>query len=601
MRDSMRPGTKAGLGDVEQHRHFLHRDFRAKVIILFLLAALVLLNSAGWWVYFASKKSFEREAGHSLSRTAAVATENLPADSLKFLVPGNDNLYISRWVREILAKIKIDSGARHAFIIDETRHVLADARKNILIGTPCELLKVEDDDLELVLQGTTRASSPYRDLTDESFYIAAYAPIWNSERKIVGVLGLEQQLPPLGYIGELRHRLFLTGLFSFLVFVFLSFALTQSVVKPIRLLSISLSRERRYTEYILRSMGSGLITATLDGTVTVFNDAAAAILDARPDEVVGKKAVGALAGYPELVALLLRPLSGDQAAVREEMEIERPDGHVVTLGTVVSDLRDDRHRAIGASVIFTDLTETRRLERQIQLKERLAALGELSAGMAHEIRNPLEGIQLFTELLERRLDKEGDRELTKRIREEIKTLNNLVNNFLHFARPPRLERRDRDVREVLEEAIALALPRSRNGVEIDRSYEDVPPVPLDSAQMKQAFLNILMNALDALEANGRIGVAVRSLTAERRKYSDRGEGAVEIEVSNNGKPIPPGDIDKIFMPFFTTSEGGTGLGLPIVHRIIEGHGGDVWVESGHEQHTSFHVVLPVGSVGGERR
>ena len=119
--------------------------------------------------------------------------------------------------------------------------------------------------------------------------------------------------------------------------------------------------------------------------------------------------------------------------------------------------------------------------------------------------------------------------------------------------------------------------------------------------MKQAFLNILMNALDALEKDGKIGVAVRSLTAERRKHDVLGEEAVEIEVSNNGKPIPPGDIDKIFMPFFTTREGGTGLGLPIVHRIIEGHGGDVWVESGHDQRTSFHVVLPVGPAGEERR
>jgi Amt family ammonium transporter len=253
------------------------------------------------------------------------------------------------------------------------------------------------------------------------------------------------------------------------------------------------------------------------------------------------------------------------------------------LKTFSSEL-EDRVRKASAR-----LEET---QRQLFQSEKLAALGKLSAGIAHEIRNPLTSIKILIHSLADEMATEASREKDLAVIEAaIGQVNNIIKQFLDFARPRPPSPEPMDVRAVLEETLALLVyEMDAQGVSLEKNYRpDLPPVPMDREQMKQVFLNLLLNAIQAMERGG----AVKIQTGLRPHSGDGTARFAEIAIRDTGPGMPPEIRDKIFEPFFSTKEEGIGLGLPIAQRIVEEHGGEIRVESSPGDGTTFYVILPL--------
>jgi signal transduction histidine kinase len=226
------------------------------------------------------------------------------------------------------------------------------------------------------------------------------------------------------------------------------------------------------------------------------------------------------------------------------------------------------------------------IEEQLRRADRLSALGQLSAGMAHEIRNPLGSIRGTAEILQEGIDPADRRyEFTCILIKEVDRLNKVVQNFLDFARPSGGDRDLVDVNRLLAEVLTLTGPPAlKNGVRTRLEAGVVPEMEGDEEQLKQAFLNLVLNALQAMPSGGSLDI-ITAMSA----------GALEIRFTDSGGGIPPENLDRIFNPFFTTRGEGTGLGLAITHRIIQGHGGRIAVESRLGAGTTFILTFPVNA------
>jgi two-component system NtrC family sensor kinase len=243
--------------------------------------------------------------------------------------------------------------------------------------------------------------------------------------------------------------------------------------------------------------------------------------------------------------------------------------------------------AIENARLYEDL---RQQTTRAQRAERLAMLGTLTAGLAHEIRNPLVSVKTFLQLLPERVNDEEFRTTFLDITMgEVERISNILAQFLDFARPSEPNLRPENLAEVTEVMALLAdAEAAKQGITIVRHYApDVPKAMIDLEQIKQVLQNILNNAVQATPRGGRVEVTVRAA------HGPGGGRQVQIEISDSGKGIPEEDLEKIFTPFFTTKEAGTGLGLPVAHRIIEEHGGTIEVTSQLDQGTSFVITLPL--------
>jgi len=325
-------------------------------------------------------------------------------------------------------------------------------------------------------------------------------------------------------------------------------------------------------EAVVQSMTAGLITLDPDGRVTFANEAAERLMGVPVAELRGER-IGDL--FPAL-------LQGE----RGEAEHARRDGERVTLGYSRFPLTA-RGGTPGSAVLFQDLTRLRRMEDAVQRAERLADLGRLSAGLAHEIRNPMASMSGAIELLRGHTGaSEDDRRLMDIVLREAVRLNDLVTQFLGFARPAAPRRAPTDVAVLLHDTVRVVRndPHAA-GIEIQ---DDLAPAvaECDADQIRQVAWNLLLNAAQAIaqspaNGGGRIRVACGAMP-----------DGVRIEVEDDGPGIAPPDLDKLFIPFFTTKARGTGLGLATVHRIVDAHGGSVRVTSTPGRGTRFAVTLP---------
>ncbi len=350
-----------------------------------------------------------------------------------------------------------------------------------------------------------------------------------------------------------------------------------------------LRETRSHRDALLTSSPNGIITIDRKGRIVLFNPAISGFTGIGQEQALGSdyRNVGL---DPGLVRLLAAVLSEGTMVIAREETLLRPDGKSLAVAVSTSRLQSDEHEAIGALAILIDLREKRLLEAQVLHASRLAGLGELAAGVAHEIRNPLTAVKGFTQVLEEELAP-GDerREYTAVITKEVERLERIVRSLLAFARPARSKFQKENLPEIMEETLVLVdNGEFRRRIELQKSYEGEVWAEVDKEQLKQVLLNLLINASQAIEAKGVIKVSIRR----------QGEWAT-IAVADSGCGIAPENFDKLFDPFFTTKEKGTGLGLAMVHQLVELHQGKVQVKSVVGQGTEFTVILPLrqGGVG----
>jgi two-component system, NtrC family, sensor histidine kinase PilS len=333
---------------------------------------------------------------------------------------------------------------------------------------------------------------------------------------------------------------------------------------------------------VIQSITSGLATTDPAGRITSLNRAGEEILSLAEPAVVGRSAQELVGGerWEELVA---RPSAPGESR-RTEMEIER-DGEPLVLGLSLSRLTDAAGQHRGYNLVFQDLTRWRRLEEEVRLKDRMAAVGELAAGIAHEIGNPLAAISGSVQMLAGSVGgDESQKKLIGILLKESQRLDRTIKGFLRFARPPERSTVRFDVGALLAENFELLRnsPEVREGHRLDLVL-DPPSVELyaDPDQISQIFWNLARNALKAMPGGGRLTVS-----------GEVADGVWRLRFADTGRGMPESQRANLFHPFQSFFDGGTGIGMAIVYRIVEEHGGRIEVESAPGRGTTITVELP---------
>ena len=354
------------------------------------------------------------------------------------------------------------------------------------------------------------------------------------------------------------------------------------VVQNAYLVRRTLDEMRTYTRNVVESMANGLITVDRSLRVATFNPTALEILR-KPKEAIDGKPIADLLPLEDEAKQVL---ADSDLILEKEIKISTEGKSKSFLNISVSALKEpDSRISRGAVIIVRDLTVIRELEQKVLVSEKFAALGRLSAGVAHEIRNPLNSIRGFIQYFQKKLPlDEEDYKYTDLMLTEVDRLNRVISKLLAYSKPrePRLNVRSAD--EILDHCIrVLERETQAAGIELMRkpSPDDLPLVLMDTDQMTQVFLNILLNCVEATPRGGRITIS--------SDVDD--QGRVQIIFEDSGEGIPRENLDKLFDPFFSTKKKGTGLGLAIVKGIIEGHGGEIEVESEPEKGTRFILLL----------
>jgi len=340
-------------------------------------------------------------------------------------------------------------------------------------------------------------------------------------------------------------------------------------------------------ENILASVADGIVAVDTEGRVKALNPAAEQLYGVHADEVIGRPYRDLFSVGSRGQSALLDTLETNRTHAAATIEFYRPD-QTLHINATSSTLRDGDGNRIGAVVVLKDVSERDRLIVQVMRADRLAALGELTAGIAHEIRNPLTSIRGFMQYLEDCESLEEWRRYGPLIIREVDSLNHIVGELLAFGRPqpPRIGRVR--VEGIVEEMAFLARGKSDAHIELD-FVPDIPLIDADGEALKQALLNLLINAIQAIPDGGTITVSVRP---------EEGE-CVSIKVVDDGVGVATADIGKVFDPFFSTKPTGTGLGLAMVHRIVDAHHGTITFDSRLGAGTVVEMRLPVTHPEGE--
>jgi two-component system sensor histidine kinase PilS (NtrC family) len=405
----------------------------------------------------------------------------------------------------------------------------------------------------------------------------------------------------LGFVRSLNYSamqvlyLVFINILSFYTVALLSGYLSDRlriVRQELREKSMDFEDLRALQDNILKSIGSGILTMDLEGNITSWNPAAEHItgytftdIKVRVQEVFGDSIKG-LFGHTD--DLKERPF-------RFEGIIKKKNGTTAILGMVASLLRDEMNSVRGIILIFQDITKMLQMEDQVRRQERLATVGSLAAGIAHEIRNPLASLSGSIQVLQGELELRGDnKHLMDIVVRETDRLNMIITEFLEYARPRKSQDDEIQLAALLSETCTL-LKNSREFTAGMRIRCDLDPgimVRGDSQRLRQVFWNLLINACQAMPNGGDILISADL-------FSDRSDDRAwcEIMVADSGPGIAEEHVGKIFDPFFTTKAGGTGLGLAIVYRIVEDHEGTITVDSREGQGTTFTIRIPVIEAG----
>ncbi|TNF56599.1 PAS domain-containing protein, partial [bacterium] len=333
-------------------------------------------------------------------------------------------------------------------------------------------------------------------------------------------------------------------------------------------------RMETYNENILQSVPSGVVSIDNSMKIKSINQSAERMLGVKAGDIIDK----------DCAEVFSEPLLGivkdNRNLYRGEYLYATRDKRRVWLGVTTSQLKNAADETIGLILVFTDLSDVKTLQAQVELKQRLTQLGEMSAGIAHELRNPMSVVAGYTKLLSKKVE-DQDKTTVSAILTEIENMDRIISELLAFAKPTDVNKVPVDLRKIMEDAVVTAADKNSH---VRVSLQGTIPEPLlaDEVLLRQAFTNLFRNAYEAMSDEG-------TLTIDLQMSKDR----AEIEIKDTGDGIPDESKQKIFLPFYTSKEKGIGLGLAIVQKVIISHGGSIDVESREGEGTTFRITLPV--------
>ncbi len=355
---------------------------------------------------------------------------------------------------------------------------------------------------------------------------------------------------------------------------------------------------KSYTDSIVNSLTSGIVTVDLEGRVVTLNPAAELLTGFFAGEAAGRYCTEVFAGMPEIGEILMQTLTSRAPLAGVPLTLRRRNGTGFPAELSTAPLQGRDGKELGAVAILRDLTVVRHLESQLRRSDRLAAVGTLAAGLAHEIKNPLTSVLTFTRHLGRKFEDEHfRRRFQDVVPHELERINRIVERLLELARPARLTFSLVRLPGLLDRVVGLYADQlDEAGIVVERDYaRDVPPIQADEEALYRAAVNLVANAVEAMPEGGRLvlrlGWSGVPLPAGRARPGLR--PAVTIEVEDSGPGIPAEVAEHIFTPFFTTRRAGTGLGLAITHKIVEDHGGTIDFRAARRGGTVFRMTLPL--------
>jgi len=367
----------------------------------------------------------------------------------------------------------------------------------------------------------------------------------------------------------------------------------KGLVRRIKQLERKLEALQGYYEDLLGSLQDGVVVLDLSGKVQLLNPAAEELFGLSAQVATGKIFSDLLPHATTLKALVRKTLETRRNHADFDLPLEYPNGGRIHLSAIASILYNARGEARGIVLVVRDLSRIRELEEKLRLRDRLAALGAVASGVAHELRNPLAGIRGAAQLMEGEVGfHPALKEYTSVIVREVDRLSGLVESLLAFARPKKPRLIPLNINQLLEEILLLEEgPLRGRGVLLERLYDpQLPSVLADPPSLRQVLLNLLRNGAEAMPSGGVLSIRTRY---EHFSPKCGGVPAAVVEITDQGEGIPPEAQAHLFEPFFTTKEGGTGLGLAISLKIVEDHGGAMEVISRRGKGTTVLVLLPL--------
>lgn len=627
-----------------------------KFIIPYIFLIVTVFSLSGWLFFSSAREALDAELSRRLIGVADLVARTVNPHFLMRIRPGDEDTSLYRLVLQELGKLREAARVKDIHLFDRENRMIVDLDQTQRIGEENLFLQLDSYELEQVWRGRTVSSVLYRG-RDGRFYKAGYAPVWDDQGEVIAGVGVEVGVDFMQIMDGVRRQFIGISLFSGGLIVMISFLLSRSMIRPIQVLTsateqlgneesypqVDLKRndelgdlgkhfnwmiaqiktkdallrrmyaEERarvevlegYSETLLKSIPSGVLGVNLNGEITSCNPAAEKIISLSSSALLGRPVQGALGVCSPLEPILLTAVTTGNEAAWEEFSIEDPSRGKRWIGAMASPIKDHGGRQAGATAVFADLTEVKNLQEEIALKRQMALLGELSAGMAHEIRNPLAAIQVLGELLSRKVkgiasdqtkkeaggSGEGELQaLSRSLVTEIHHLNRFVTEFLIYARMPLLRFERANLAETVEAALLLATPSGMpEKISLRKSLPASFKISVDPLEFRRVLLNLIQNALQAMGTEGELGIEAEIVDSH-----------LILRISDTGTGIPSAHREKIFRPFFTTKQGGTGLGLAISQRVVHEHGGNLTFETSEGKGTTFLIQIPILGTGGRR-
>ncbi|MFN2433585.1 MAG: ATP-binding protein [Gemmatimonadota bacterium] len=609
----------------------MRRSLRGRIALALSLTSAAIVLLCGWFFFVHARQVLVARTSETLTGVAGVVAASVPAERLESYVSseraGNPDLTTRGVLLAQLQDAADRAGVDDLYLVDRGNRVVLDATRRLPYGE-------EDFALSLARAAVDRAWSDRGPSAarvfvrpEAGYRLAAFAPVLSPDGRMLALVGAEEALPGLAVTDALRDRFLLIAAGGVLLSLLAAAAVSQAVLRPVQRLVGGISerdpsgypppvpgagsdeigfltrafnrligelkakdaelralygREKAQADLVLASVPTGVLGVDRERVVRLWNPAAATILGRDPEAALGRPA-RELSLPSSLVAALERALDGAASPPREATWAREAGARRLELAAVP--YRDGSGELLGAVAVLTDVTDRARLEHELRVRERLAALGEMSSGIAHEVRNPLAAMQGFAELLARRGGEPSTTKLVDGLRREIEALNAIVTAFSRFARAPVLQRREVHLRALLEELLPYFEGR---GVDVRLELDGVSPLLADPDEMRTVFANLLRNAVEAQPTGGAVEVTGGYDPARRVHV---------VRVADRGPGVPPELAGRIFNPFFTTKSDGTGMGLALVHRIVTAHGGTVRLIRGAGPGSVFEIELPEPGAG----
>ncbi len=363
-----------------------------------------------------------------------------------------------------------------------------------------------------------------------------------------------------------------------------------------------LNKVYNFYKSIIQGLNSGLITLDLHGEITFINQTAAKMLEYNREELLGRNIKDIFCDDEASQKCLQAIFIPHKNINDREINFQKKKGSSIVVGLSSSQIHDDNNNFDGIILLFRDLSEIRHLKSQVERMERLVLLGELAAGIAHEVRNPLAGIKTSAQILQEGIIGEDvQKDIVERIVREVDKANNLLKEFFNFAKPNKPNLKFHDIELLIGGVHLLLSPQlKKKRINFLTDFDDeMPKVYVDETQLEQVFLNIFLNGIEAMPEGGDLKVSTKSkkfnileTSADNKGDDENHLNFVVVEISDTGIGIPKKNLEKIFNPFYSTKSNGLGLGLSISSRLVDENGGNIDVRSEVGKGTVFRIALP---------